>query len=45
MIEDFNFRDNDNNNDSALTTVYDWRDWDAGFPSKIPDHWGHCVLP
>ena len=42
---EFNFRDNDNNNDAALTTVYDWRDWGSGFPSKIPDHWGNCVLP
>jgi hypothetical protein len=43
---DFNFRDNDNNNDPALTTVYTWAD-DAepgGFPSKIPDNWGTCLL-
>jgi len=43
---DFNFRDNDNNNDLAQTTVYTWAD-DAepgGFPSKIPDNWGTCQL-
>ncbi|MDO8586543.1 MAG: sugar-binding protein [Armatimonadota bacterium] len=38
---DFNFRDNDNNNDPALTTVYIWNDPSGtGFPSKIPDNWG-----
>ncbi|MDO8588244.1 MAG: sugar-binding protein [Armatimonadota bacterium] len=39
---DFVFRDNDNSNDPALTTVYSWRDktTGAGFPSKIPDNWG-----
>ncbi|MDO8589496.1 MAG: carbohydrate-binding protein [Armatimonadota bacterium] len=38
---DFNFRDNDNNNDAALTTVYTWNDSSGiGFPSKIPDNWG-----
>lgn len=43
---DFNFRDNDNNNDAALTTVYDWRGPTAGsFPTKIPNDWGHCILP
>ncbi len=42
---DFNFRDNDNNNDPALTTVYTWAETStAGFPSKIPDHWGDGVL-
>jgi hypothetical protein len=42
---DFNFRDNDNNNDAALTTVYAWRESStAGYPSKIPDHWGDASL-
>ena len=44
---DINCRDNDNNNDTALSTVYDWSDPTSGavFPSKVPDRWGHCVLP
>lgn len=42
---DFNFRDNDNGNDSALTTVYTWNERSSsGFPSKIPDHWGNASL-
>lgn len=43
---DFNFRDNDNNNDPALSTVYCWGDntVSGGFPSKIPDKWGDVVL-
>jgi hypothetical protein len=42
---DFNFRDNDNNNDAALTTVYTWNDSSyQGFPSKIPNNWGDCFL-
>jgi hypothetical protein len=42
---DFNFRDNDNNNDPAQTTVYDWNDptTGAGVPSKIPDNWADAV--
>jgi hypothetical protein len=42
----FTFRDNDNNNDVAQTTVYSWTENvnGAGFPSKIPDHWGKLVL-
>ncbi len=43
---DFNLRDNDNDNDVGLTTVYTWADdtEPAGFPSKIPDNWGTCML-
>jgi hypothetical protein len=43
---DFTFRDNDNNNDPAQTTVYSWTENlnGSGFPSKIPDHWGKLVL-
>ncbi|MDO8587803.1 MAG: carbohydrate-binding protein [Armatimonadota bacterium] len=42
---DFNFRDNDNNNDAALTSVYAWNDPSySGFPSKIPNNWGDCFL-
>jgi hypothetical protein len=43
---DFNFRDNDNNNDPALSTVYTWADTgqSSGFPSKIPDSWGEGAL-
>ncbi|MDO8585409.1 MAG: sugar-binding protein [Armatimonadota bacterium] len=42
---DFNFRDNDNNNDSALTTVYTWTESsNDGFPSKVPDRWGDLDL-
>ncbi|MDO8588243.1 MAG: sugar-binding protein [Armatimonadota bacterium] len=38
---DFNLRDNDNNNDSALTTLYTWTDpLGASIPSKVPDRWG-----
>jgi len=42
---DFNFRDNDNNNDAAQTTVYTWSDNSSGggFPSKIPAKWGTAV--
>src|SRR2546429_6023192 len=42
---DFNFRDNDNNNDPAQTTVYTWSDNSSGvsFPSKIPDKWGSAT--
>ncbi|MDO8683539.1 MAG: sugar-binding protein [Armatimonadota bacterium] len=42
---DFNFRDNDNNNDAALSTAYAWGDLNtgAGFPTKIPDNWGDRV--
>jgi hypothetical protein len=44
---DFNFRDNDNNNDSTMSTVYCWSDTEqsGAFPSKIPDRWGDTVLP
>ncbi|MHC4674324.1 MAG: apiosidase-like domain-containing protein [Planctomycetota bacterium] len=43
---DFNFRDNDDSNNSSLTTVYTWADNEqsGGFPSKIPDRWGDAVL-
>ncbi|MDO8588626.1 MAG: carbohydrate-binding protein [Armatimonadota bacterium] len=42
---DFNFRDNDNNNDAALTTIYTWNDASyIGFPSKVPNNWGDCFL-
>ena len=42
---DFNFRDNDNNNNPALTTVYAWHESSSdGFPVKIPDHWGDLNL-
>ncbi|MDO8589494.1 MAG: sugar-binding protein [Armatimonadota bacterium] len=42
---DFNFRDNDNNNNTALTTVYMWRESSTeGYPTKIPDHWGDASL-
>jgi hypothetical protein len=43
---DFTFRDNDNNNDAAQTTVYSWTDNvnSSGFPSKIPDNWGALAL-
>ncbi len=43
---DFTFRDNDNNNDPAQTTIYSWTDNvnSVGFPSKIPDRWGKLVL-
>jgi hypothetical protein len=43
---EFNFRDNDNNNDWSVTTVYDWNDptTSAGFPSKIPYNWGEARL-
>jgi hypothetical protein len=42
---DFNFRDNDNNNDPAQTTIYTWSDNSSGsgFPSKIPDKWGSAT--
>ena len=44
---DFNFRDNDNNNDPNLSTVYTWSDFEqsGSFPSKIPDRWGDAQLP
>ena len=44
---DFNFRDNDDNNNPTMTTVYTWSDTErsGGFPSKIPDRWGVGVLP
>ncbi|MDO8684173.1 MAG: sugar-binding protein, partial [Armatimonadota bacterium] len=43
---DFCFRDNDNNNDAALSTLYSWREPDVSstFPTKIPDKWGDLVL-
>lgn len=42
---DFNFRDNDNNNDAAQTTIYTWNDSSyLGFPSKIPNNWGDLLL-
>ncbi len=44
---DFNFRDNDNNNDTTQTTIYTWSDNSSGggFPSKIPNKWGTAVVP
>jgi hypothetical protein len=44
---DLNFRDNDNDNDPALTTVYDWADplSSGGFPSKNAGSWGDVVAP
>jgi hypothetical protein len=43
---DFNFRDNDNNGDTAKTTVYTWRDSSSdGFPSKVPNRWGDLSVP
>ncbi len=47
---DFNFRDNDNNNDTAQTTIYAWRDpfhsgTTAMVPTKIPNNWGDAVDP
>ncbi|MDO8683191.1 MAG: sugar-binding protein, partial [Armatimonadota bacterium] len=39
---DFAFRDNDGDNNSALTTIYPWREPEvsATFPTKIPSRWG-----
>ena len=44
---DFNFRDNDNLNDTSRTTVYTWSDFERSnrFPSKIPDRWGTATIP
>src|SRR5262249_3831461 len=44
---DFNYRDNDSNNNAALSTVYDWNDNSTGasFPTKIPNKWGKASLP
>ena len=43
---DFNFRDNDADNDSSLSTVYTWSDFErsGSFPSKIPDRWARARL-
>jgi hypothetical protein len=43
---DFAFRDNDSNNDPAVSTMYTWSDDLSGtdFPSKIPDGWGDAAL-
>ncbi|MDO8587542.1 MAG: sugar-binding protein, partial [Armatimonadota bacterium] len=41
---DFNFRDNDNNNDWGLSTVYDWSDTTYNGMSKVPALWGDCFL-
>ena len=43
---DFDFRDNDNNNDAAFTTVCGWSDPEvsASFPTKIPNRWGKLNL-
>jgi len=45
---DFNFRDNDNNNDPALTSIYAWRDpYHEGSsfacPTKRPKNWGDTI--
>jgi hypothetical protein len=42
---DFNFRDNDDNNNPSLTTVYAWSDPErsGSFPNMIPNRWGRAV--
>ncbi len=39
---EFALRDNDSNNNAALTTLYSWHDPEisASFPTRIPDRWG-----